>query len=214
MFRSVPSSAPNPHAGEIPLAGVRLKKPPFVPKAGPSLGEVNRILAELTGTKKTMVAVLAFTGMRAGDLQRLTPADLDLKDNWLRVVSRKGLETKTRTSRNVPVHARLRAMLEPLPVSDKPWLFTMLPSDKYPNGDHWINIKKLNEDFQAAVLRAELPTGRDHGFTTHSLRHFFETHTVNSNIPQRVIDHWLGLHGVLPPDGWGFPGVHAEASVR
>ncbi|WP_020475035.1 site-specific integrase [Zavarzinella formosa] len=58
---------------ENPLAEVRLKKPPFVPKAGPSPGEVNRILAELSGLKKTMVAVLAFTGMRAGELQRLTP---------------------------------------------------------------------------------------------------------------------------------------------
>jgi integrase len=177
-----------------PLAEVRLKKPPFVPKEGPTLAEVNRILGELAGTRRTMVAVLAFTGMRAGELQRLTPADLDLKDNWLRVVSRKGLETKTRTSRNVPMHARLRALLEPLPASDKPWLFTMLPSDKYPKGDHWINIKKLNEDFQAAVLKAGLPTGREGGFTLHSLRHFFETHTVNSHIPQRVIDHWLGHH--------------------
>jgi integrase len=26
----------------------------------------------------------------------------------------------------------------------------------------------------------------------HSLRHFFETFTVNTGIPQRVIDAWLG----------------------
>ncbi|WP_261340000.1 tyrosine-type recombinase/integrase [Zavarzinella formosa] len=104
------------------------------------------------------------------------------------------METKTRNSRNVPIHTRLRAMLKTLPESRKPWLFTMLPSDQYPDGDHRTNIKKLNEDFQAAVARAGLPVGREHGFTLHSLRHFFETHTVNSHVPQRVIDHWLGHH--------------------
>lgn len=26
----------------------------------------------------------------------------------------------------------------------------------------------------------------------HSLRHFFETFTVNAGVPQRVIDAWLG----------------------
>jgi len=26
----------------------------------------------------------------------------------------------------------------------------------------------------------------------HSLRHYFETVTLNSNVPQRVIDAWLG----------------------
>ena len=37
-----------------------------------------------------------------------------------------------------------------------------------------------------------LPAGRQAGFTLHSLRHFFETHTVNAGIPQRVVDTWLG----------------------
>jgi integrase/recombinase XerD len=36
-----------------------------------------------------------------------------------------------------------------------------------------------------------MPAGKDGGLTLHSLRHFFETHTVNAGIPQRVIDRWL-----------------------
>ena len=40
--------------------------------------------------------------------------------------------------------------------------------------------------------KLELPAGRDDGFTAHSLRHSFETTCVNANIPQRVIDTWLG----------------------
>lgn len=42
------------------------------------------------------------------------------------------------------------------------------------------------------VASLGLPAGRDGGFTLHSLRHFFETFTVNAGIPQRVVDTWLG----------------------
>jgi integrase len=155
---------------------------------------VNRNLGELAGTRRTMVAAPAFTGMRAGELKRLTPAELDLKDYWLHVVSRKGLETKTRASRNVLIHARLRALPDPLPAIDKPWLFTMLPSEKTRGGSLDQHQEETQQRFSGGLHPGRPALGRDDGFTLHSLRHFFETHTVNSHIPQRVIDHWLRHH--------------------
>jgi integrase len=177
---------------ESPVADYRLEKPPLEPKAGPGLAEVDAILAALPEAKRSAVAVLAFTGLRAGELQRLQPGDIDLAGGWVHVVSRQGLETKTRTSRRVPIPARLRPLLERAARTDKPWLFTMPPSRKYPDGDHWLNVKRLNEDFQAAVKGLGMKAGRDTGYTLHSLRHFFETFTVNAGIPQRVVDTWLG----------------------
>lgn len=53
-------------------------------------------------------------------------------------------------------------------------------------------MKRLNEQFTRLVVRLGMPAGRDAGFVVHSLRHFFETLTVNAGIPQRVIDAWLG----------------------
>lgn len=180
---------------ENPLLDARLSRPPLVSKPGPSLAQVDRILAALDERRLPMVAILAFTGMRAGELQRLVPADLDLDGNWLHVVSRDGLETKTRTSRRVPLHPRLRDILKKLsPGASDRWLFAMPPSVQYPAGDHWVNIKKLNEDVQTVVEKLGLPIGRDEGITLHSFRHFFETLTVNAQIPQRVIDAWLGHH--------------------
>jgi integrase len=42
-----------------------------------------------------------------------------------------------------------------------------------------------------------LPVGlKNNGYTIHSLRHFFETSTVNSRIPQPVVDIWMGHQGV------------------
>ena len=177
-----------------PVADVRLKKPYREPKGGPALADVDRVLAALPAAARAPVAVLAFTGMRAGELQRLTPADVDLVGGWLHVVSRPGLETKTGRSRKVPVHQRLRAVLAGLPARRRPWLFTAPRSPRYPRGDNRLDAKALNEAFQAAAGRAGLPVGRKGGFTLHSLRAFFETHTVNAHVPQRAVDAWLG-HG-------------------
>lgn len=175
-----------------PLADIKLNKPPLEPKAGPSLKQVNSILSTAEEPLRSQLAVLAFTGMRAGELQRLRPEDVDLAGGWVHIVSRRGAETKTRTSRKVPIHTRLRTVLEALPSGRREWLFTAGPSKKYPTGGHHINVKRLNEQFTRLVTRLEMPAGREAGFVIHSLRHFFETFAVNEGIPQRVIDTWLG----------------------
>jgi integrase len=178
---------------ENPVADFKLAKPPLEPREGPSLAQVERVLGALPGPERTPVAVLAFTGMRAGELQRLKPEDLDLVGNWLHVRSRPGAETKTRLSRKVPIHPRLRPLLEAVAAHRGPWLFSVPPDPHHPDGSRSLNVKRLNEDFQAALARLELPRGRKAGgFTLHSLRHFFETFTVNAGTPQRVVDTWLG----------------------
>lgn len=136
--------------------------------------------------------MLAFTGMRAGELERLRPEDVDLAKGWVHIRSREGAETKTRESRKVPIHARLRAVLATLPKTSRPWLFTAAPSRKFPEGGNHINVKRLNEQFKRLAARLGMPVGRESGFVVHSLRHFFETFTVNAGIPQRAIDTWLG----------------------
>jgi integrase len=175
-----------------PLAEVKLVKPILEPKGGPMLDQVDIILASASEPLRSQLAVLAMTGMRSGELQRLRPEDTDLDRGWIHIVSRPGGETKSRTSRKVPIHARLRVVLEAIPKSKRPYLFTASASDKFPDGTNHINIKRLNEQFGRLCAKLALPTGRKDGFTTHSLRHFFETHLVNSGIPQRVIDSWLG----------------------
>ncbi len=178
---------------ENPISAYKLDKPPLEKKDGPSLEQVDRILAVLQEPLRTPIAVLAFTGMRAGELQRLQPQDIDVTGNWILIESREGLETKTGESRQVPIHPRLRPLLQALPKGPRQWAFTRPPSKKYPAGGQALNIKKLNEQFQAVVARVGLPTGRKNGgFHLHSLRHFFETFTVNAGIPQRAVDAWLG----------------------
>jgi integrase len=175
-----------------PLAEVKLVKPMLEPKGGPTLDQVNSLLEAADEPLHSQLAVLAMTGMRSGELQRLRPEDVDLVGGWVHIVSRPGAETKTKVSRKVPIHQRLRAVLEALPTTKRPFLFTAGPSANYPDGTNHINAKRLNEQFVRLAGLLGMPTGRKDGFVIHSFRHFFETYCVNSGIPQRVIDTWLG----------------------
>ena len=175
-----------------PLAEAKFERPRLEPRGGPTQAEVERILKAACEPRLTQYAVLAFSGMRSGELQRLRVEDVDLQGNWIHVVSREGAETKTGYSRKVPIHAELNSFLEALPKTG-PWLFTAPPSRKYPEGGHWINTKHLNEDFQKLLTATGVAAGRKTGgFSIHSLRNSFETICVNAGIPQRVVDTWLG----------------------
>jgi integrase len=175
------------------LADYRLDKPPQEAREGPGLTQVNHMLTALAGQDRVAIAVLAFTGMRAGEFQRLQPGDIDLNGNWIHICSREGLRTKTGFSRKVPIHSRLLPHLQALPKRARPWVFTNPPSARNPNGNRPFDIKKLNERFQKVLAGLDMAVGRKRGgFTLHSLRHFFETFTVNATIPQRVVDTWLG----------------------
>jgi integrase len=178
---------------EAPVVDYEVEKPPHEQHACPTLELVNLILVALDAKRFPQVAILAFTGIRAGELQRLGPDDIDLTNRWIHIRSRRGAETKNRKSRKVPIHDRLLTILQTLPRQTRSFVFTEPPSDRYPNGDHQLNVKRLNELFQKVVKRLGLVTGRKHhGLVLHSLRHFFETICVNAGVPQRVVDNWMG----------------------
>jgi integrase len=177
---------------ENPLAEMKFQRPKLEPRGGPTQVEVQTLLAKAQEPRLTQYTLLACTGMRSGELQRLRVEDLDFDANWIHIVSREGGETKNGYSRKVPIHAKLKPLLVALP-KDGPWLFTAPPSRKYPQGGHWISTKHLNEDFQKLLAATGVAAGRKSGgFSIHSLRNSFETICVNARIPQRVVDTWLG----------------------
>jgi integrase len=177
---------------ENPIEHVKLGKPRLEPKGGPGLAQVDQVLRALDEPNRTMVATLAFTGMRDGELQRLKPEDLDLAGGWLHVRSREGAETKTRLSRKVPVHPRLRPLLAALPKRPRAGLFTDCGGAGRA-ADGPVSVRRLNDRFKRTLEPLGIPAGRKaDGFVLHSLRHFFETFCVNARVPQRVVDTWLG----------------------
>ena len=108
---------------ENPLESLKFTKPISRPRGGPSLAEVQTILAMALEPDRTHYAVLAFTGMRSGELRRLRVEDVDLVGNWIHIVSREGAETKTGCSRKVPIHPALKPILAAASTTG-PWFFT------------------------------------------------------------------------------------------
>jgi integrase len=176
-----------------PLASQKFRPPKAEPREGPNLMQINAILKHASATRYPVLATLAFTGARSGEVAHLRVEDVDLSGNWLHFVSRPGFETKTGESRKVPIHTLLRPVVEQaLAQSNSGWLFTALPSRKFPQGGHHISTKRVNEDFLKVLKHLKLPAGRDGGFTIHSLRRSFKTICVNSRIPREVVDAWQG----------------------
>ena len=77
--------------------------------------QINQVLSTAAAVRLVPFAILAFTGMRAGDCQRLRPEDIDLLGNWIHVVHRDGGERKDSKTLKVPIHRRLRKILETVP---------------------------------------------------------------------------------------------------
>ena len=73
---------------ENPLRRYRVSKPISQPKPAPTLAEVQKILAVATPQRRLLFAVLAFTGMRVGDLRRLRQEDVDRCAGWFHIMSR------------------------------------------------------------------------------------------------------------------------------
>lgn len=180
-----------------PLENYKMQKPPSRHRIAPSITELQKIVKAASDRDKLLIAMLALTGTRSGEVRQLRVEDIDFEGNWIQIVSREEAPTKTRQSRKIPIHRALKPLLvEQMKGRHDNWLFTAEPSARYPAGDHWINTKRLNDRFVRRLKRLKLPAGlEENGYTIHSLRHFFETFCVNAGIPQRVVDAWMGHQG-------------------
>ena len=93
---------------------------------------MDAILAACPERLHTQLSVLAFTGMRSGQLQRLRPQDVDLVGNWIVIQAVPG--AKTHLPVKVPIHPRLRPLLAAVPKRTRPWFFTAVPAAATPRG--------------------------------------------------------------------------------
>lgn len=141
--------------------------------------EVEKILEHAVEPERTALAMLAYTGMRIGELEQLTWADVRLDRGELGMLHiRRGGSagtTKDKDERFVPVHPRIRGLMEALPRS----------------GDHLlpgVTERKLLACLKQLCKAAGLPTH----FKLHSFRHFFGSLCANHNVAYRKALTWLG----------------------
>jgi integrase len=143
-----------------PLASRKFRRPRQKPLGGPTLDQINQVLKHSAEIRVPLLAVLALTGMRASECCYLKPEDVDLKGGWIHVISRPGFENKTGQSWKVPIHPRLRQILQDVPKNQREWFFTALPSPRYPSGGHHLNMKRVCEDFKKFSSSLAFPSAR------------------------------------------------------
>jgi len=124
------------------------------------------------------VVILLYTGMRVGELVKLTRFNVDLK-NW---VITGGIKTDAGTDRPVPIHDKIKAYV-------KSWYDTggprLIHRDKNP-----ISVDYYRKSiFYPLLERAEIERG---GRTPHSTRHTFATWLDRAKVNTKHIQELMG----------------------
>ncbi|MDX1944032.1 MAG: tyrosine-type recombinase/integrase [Pirellulaceae bacterium] len=198
-----------------PLDSRKFRRPRQKSLGGPTLDQINQLLKGSASIRVPVLATLAFTGMRASECCHLTPGDVDFKGGWIYIVSRPGFETKTGQSWKVPIHPRLRQILQGMPKGQRAWFFTALPSPKYPAGGRHLNMKHVCEDLKRVLAKLGIAVGKKNGgYTLHSLRASFKTIAINVGIPREVVDDWQNHAGRRPTASDAYYRLSDEESQR
>jgi integrase len=182
------------HLASSPLAGVKVPKPRRQKYPAATLEQVNQILASATGSLVAVLAVLAFTGLRIGEVAALRPQDVDLLEGMLHVRRREGWGPKTEASeRSIPIHRRLLALLRALPKPRGDFFFNAPRSARFPRGENHLNPRDVNEQFQKLAKQHGMLVGRKNvGLTVHALRRTFKTCCFDAGVPKPLLDRWVG----------------------
>ena len=132
--------------------------------------------------------------MRIGEVVALRLQDVDLNEGIIHIRRCSDWDPKTEGSeRDVPIHARLLAFLKTKPKGKGGWFFNAPASRLFPEGDHSLNPRDINAQFQALAKTRGFAVGRDdHGLTLHALHRFFNSFCLDAGVPKPMVDAWMG----------------------
>jgi integrase len=116
--------------------------------------DLNRLLAACPGYLKPLILMAFYTGMRRSEIVFLTWGEVDLSTGFIRLQADR---TKTKVSRSIPLHPRVKSMLRNLPRG--------LRTDRV-----FLKDGKPFEDFKKSFRSACRTVGVE-DFTFHDLRH-------------------------------------------
>jgi len=202
------------HISRSPFRTLRFHKPKVKPKLFLTVEQVWKLLSKTSGQRQAQLAVLAFTGMRVGELRYLRPQDVQLSSHggFIEIVARNDWSPKTVAARRIPIHPVLHAFLANMPKRKRPYYFWSELNPVTRRVADQLNPKSLLLHLQSLANDLELPVMRkNQGLVVHSLRDFFETTCVHARILQFVVDLWIG-HASGKAMGRTYFGMHDEES--
>lgn len=150
--------------------------------------EYKKLMAALPHHLKAIVSTGFYTGMRRGEVLKLTWDKVDLKK---RIIKLEPEDTKEKEAKKVPIAKPLRDMLMMLPsrpkTQNKGYAFLYIGKP----------VSDIREGLRRACRDADIPYGRNvkDGFTFHDLRHGFATHMRKAGVARNVIMVIMGHSG-------------------
>jgi integrase len=163
---------------ENPALDWETPKPVTAKRRCYSRAEVERMEREVRPWLREVVSVLAWTGMRIGELINLKWSDVDLKQKLIHVRIRDDWRPKGKADRTIPMHPKVAAIVAGRPV--RSFVFYG------PNGG------KLKEQHCLEALKSDqrklgLPVSDLHG-----LRRFFATEMLRVGVDLETVRQWGG----------------------
>ena len=131
------------------------------------------------GDLRDVLIVLAGTGLRIGELERLEWSDIDLEEGRLHIRIKPDWRPKDKAERTVPINDDVRAVLVSRPRSSR-WVFL----DGKGNPVRERKLLKQLRDLQAEV---DIKEGGLHTF-----RHYFVSRCAVSGIDPYAVMSWVG----------------------
>jgi len=160
---------------------------PYNEREIPSEGDVTKLLQSEcyrrgdTPRFRTMVALLANTGLRLGEARTIKREDIDFEKGEIKVMG------KGRKRRTVPVSEYVASVLKAWLERNghSPWLFPAASPKGY------LGECNFEKTFKRQCARCRVKP-----FTPHALRHYFATHSLRNGMRVEVLSKILGHSSV------------------
>jgi integrase len=172
--------------GKFLLKVRRVEKAPLPVLDNPAqIGQILEAIREMRPDRYCMFAVLAYTGVRKGEVVALRRGDVDMTVGQIVVSHSYGEATKSGETRSIPIHEELRPILTRHFMEMQPATGDLL----FPNerGEMFSRRARLHEILAKALKRIGLPR-----FRLHDVRHLFASHFVMSGGDLFTLSKLLG----------------------
>jgi len=170
-----------------PIRGVR-KLPHGATRTQRALSEeeISELLLAADEESRSVWIFFLETGMRKGEVARLTWADLDFDDSMIRV---RAEVTKTNKGRSIPMSARVKKLLEKRQKAEEPKISDQVFSTIQGRPFYTQALAVFHHDVEAANIDPE-------GVHIHGLRRTFATRLIKAGADPKTVQTLLG-HSTL-----------------
>lgn len=178
---------------ENPIADATVPEPPPTSQPCFTPDQVEKLLSSASDFERPIYTVLAYSGLRIGELVALRWQDvlLDRGQHGFLHVQRGGSNgtTKSKRSRLIPIHPKLRPIFESLPRNHEN-VFTRRPSRRYPRTNRPLYDRLLLTAVKRLCRKCDFAGWEK--FKLHTFRHAFASMCARSHVSCKYALNWMG----------------------